>query len=190
MARLPYVDPSTAPEAVRNTLAGLPADLKIFRMLAHAETNVAPLLALGTSILTQQKLDHRLRELAILRVAKLSSAPYEWVQHVPIAELVGASKEEIAALDRGEIEAACFDAKAQCVLRFATEVTEDVKASQAAFDDVAKFLDATEIVELIVAVGFYMMMARVMESTEIDLDDPMGKQVIEGAQRAADRREG
>ena len=56
MARLPYVDPAAASERVRETLAHVPAPLKIFFMMAHAETNFRPLLRLGTSILTEQKL--------------------------------------------------------------------------------------------------------------------------------------
>ena len=91
MARLPYVDPATAPPKVREVLERLPVQLNIFRMMAHAETNFRPLLRLGASILGEQKLDARLRELAILRVAKLSPARYEWVQHVPIAKAVGAT---------------------------------------------------------------------------------------------------
>ena len=89
MARLPYVDPATAPERVRETLAGLAAPLKIFHMMAHAETNLRPLLRFGGSILSRQMLSAALRELAILRVAQLSHARYEWVQHVPIATAAG-----------------------------------------------------------------------------------------------------
>ena len=56
MARLPYVDPERAPDEVRDILTKLPRPLNIFRLMAHAETNFRPLLRLGTSILTEQKL--------------------------------------------------------------------------------------------------------------------------------------
>lgn len=184
MARIPYVDPTTAPEPVREVLTQLPADLNIFKVMAHAETNFRPLITLGASILTEQKLDHRLRELAILRVARLSGAQYEWVQHVPIAEAVGASSDEIAALEKGDIEAECFDDLAKDVLRFTTEVVQDVGASNECFDNLAGKLSHREIVELILAIGFYMMVARLMETTEIDLDEPMGKSVIASAREA------
>jgi len=35
MARLPYVDPATAPKEVRQILERLPVSLNIFRMMAH-----------------------------------------------------------------------------------------------------------------------------------------------------------
>ena len=181
MARIPYVDPATAPEPVREVLSRLPVDLNIFRMMAHAETNLRPLLTLGASILAEQKLDHRLRELAILRVARLSGAEYEWVQHVPIAAAVGASEAEIDALRRGDIEDECFDELARHVLCFTTEVVRDVGASPETLALLSQRLSDREVVELIVAVGFYMMMARLMESTGIDLDEPLGASVFAGA---------
>src|SRR5262249_19242417 len=69
MARLPYVDPASAPEAVRATFERLPVSLNVFRMMAHAETGFRPLVLLGTTILGQQQLSPKLRELVILHVA-------------------------------------------------------------------------------------------------------------------------
>jgi alkylhydroperoxidase family enzyme len=182
MARIPYVEPENAGPEVRAVLEQLPVKLNIFKMMAHAETSFTPLLRLGASILGQQKLDARLRELAILRVARLSQAEYEWVQHVPIARHTGASDAEIEALDRGDVDAACFGELEQAVLRFTDEVVRDVGASDATFAAAAKYLSPREIVELVLAIGFYMTMARLMETTRIDLDEPAGTAVLERAQ--------
>ena len=179
MARLPYVDPATAPEAVRDVLARLPVSLNIFHMMAHAETSLRPLLGLGTSILAQQQLSPKLRELAILRVARLSPAEYEWVQHVPIALATGATQAQVDALQRGDIEAACFDAIERIVLRFTTEVLRDVRASDATFAELAGRLSPREIVELILTVGYYMMIARLLETTAVDIDQPAGTRVVD-----------
>src|SRR6266576_3235836 len=108
MARLPYVDPSDAPEPVRDALARAP-DLNIFRMMANAETAFRPWLRWGAALLGELALDPLLRELAILRVARLTPhAEYEWVQHVPIAKAVGASEAQVAALESDDIEGDCF----------------------------------------------------------------------------------
>jgi len=40
-----------------------------------------------------------------------------------------------------------------------------------------------EIVELILTIGYYMMIARLMETTEIDLDDPAGTAVLSARER-------
>jgi alkylhydroperoxidase family enzyme len=179
MARLPYVDPATAPESVREILERLPVRLNVFRMMAHAETNFRPLLSLGTSVLSQQQLSAKLRELSILRVARLSRAQYEWVQHVPIALAVGASQAQVDALQRDDLEAACFDAVERLVLRFVTEVVRDVRASDATFAELASRLSPREIVELVLAIGYYMLIARLLETTAVDLDPPAGTRIVD-----------
>ena len=179
MARLPYVDPASAPEHVHEVLDRLPVNLNVFRMMAHAENDFRPLVGLGTAILGRQKLSAKLRELAILRVAALSPARYEWVQHVPIAQATGAADAQIAALERGDIAADAFDPLECAVLRFTTEVVRDVRASDATFAELARRLSAQEIVELILTVGYYMMIARLLESTAVDLDPPAGTRVVD-----------
>src|SRR5437764_8661596 len=128
MARLPYADPDTAPEPVRRALAAVPP-LNVFRMAAHAETAFRPWLAFGGALLSSLQLDARVRELAILRVARLSGADYEWVQHVPIARAVGATDDQVAAVDRGDLEDGSLGELERAALRFATEVVRDVRAS-------------------------------------------------------------
>jgi alkylhydroperoxidase family enzyme len=179
MARLPYVDPATAPDEVRETLARLPVSLNIFRMMAHAETNFRPLVALGTAILGRQALAPALRELVILRVARLSNARYEWVQHVPIAKVVGLDDAKVAALERDETDAACFDEVERLVLRFTTEVVRDVRASDATFAALAGRFDARQVVEILLTIGYYMMIARLLESTAVDIDPPAGGRIID-----------
>ena len=179
MARLPYVDPATAPEPVRELLDRLPVKLNVFRMMAHAETDFRPLVGLGSAILGRQKLSAKLRELAILRVAALSPARYEWVQHVPIAKASGATDAQVAALERGDVTADAFDTVERAVLRFTTEVLRDVRASDASFAELARHLSAQEIVELIVTVGYYMLIARLLETTAVDLDPPAGTKVVD-----------
>ena len=179
MARLRYVDPASAPEQVRELLERLPVKLNIFRMMAHATTDFRPLVGLGSAILGRQKLSPKLRELAILRVAVLSPARYEWVQHVPIAQATGATTAQITALERGEITADVFDAVERAVLRFTTEVLCDVRASEATFAETARHLSAQEIVELIETVGYYMLIARLLETTAVDLDPPSGTKVVD-----------
>jgi 4-carboxymuconolactone decarboxylase len=172
MARIPYVDPERAPEPVREALERLPP-LNIFRMLANAETVFRPFLRFGDALLADLELNGLLRELAILRVARLTPhADYEWVQHVAIARTVGGSDEQIAALERDDIEAGCFDAAQRAVLRFTTEVVRDARASDETFAELGALLPPRQIVELLLVIGQYMMLARVMATLELELDEP------------------
>ena len=183
MARLPYVDRNTAPAPVREALERLPVDLNIFRMLANADTLFRPFLGLGGAILGSMKLDARARELVILHVGRLSRGEYEWVQHVPIAQAVGATADEIAALERSDTSAACFSDRDKAVLAFTTEVVRDVKVADGTFAAVKRHLDSREIVELILTIGYYMTISRVTEVTEIEIDGPAGTRVVDSVKR-------
>ncbi|MDH3214135.1 MAG: carboxymuconolactone decarboxylase family protein [Myxococcales bacterium] len=181
MARLPLVDAATAPDPVREALERVPVQLNIFRMMAHAETCFRPLMRLGAAILGRQKLDPRLRELAILDIAQRSGSDYEWTQHDPIGRAMGITAAQMAALARGDIEAECFDDVDRLVLRFTVEVVERVKASDAVFAEMRRHFSPQEIVELILAIGFYMTVARLLETTEVDQDPPAGTKIVEAA---------
>ena len=169
MARLPYVDPERAPEPVRQALEAVPP-LNVFRMTANAETAFRPWLAFGGALLSSLELDARLRELAILHVGRLSGAEYEWVQHVPIALAVGASQADVDAVERGDVEAECLGPAVRAALRFTTEVVRDVRASDAAFEAVREHLSPREVVELLLVIGQYMLVARIALNADIEID--------------------
>jgi alkylhydroperoxidase family enzyme len=172
MARIPYVDPERASEPVREALERIPP-LNIFRMLANADSVFRPFLRFGDTLLSGLELNGLVRELAILRVARLTPhAEYEWVQHVPIARAVGGSDEQIAALERDDIDADCFDAAQRATLRFTTEVVRDARACDETFAELAALLPPRQIVELLLVIGQYMMLARVMATLELELDEP------------------
>src|SRR5687767_6079641 len=132
-------------------------------MMVNAYSAFRPCLRWGAAHLGKLELNTLLREMAILRVARLTPhAEYEWVQHVPIAEAVGATKEQVAAIERDEPEANCFSQPQRLVLRFTTEVVRDARASEEALAGLKQTMSPREIVELLMVIGQYMMLARVM----------------------------
>ena len=185
MARIPYVDLEAASQRVREELEKLPAKLNIFRMVANAETLLPHFLRLGGAILSRQQLDARLRELVILRVARLSPSEYEWTQHVPIGKACGITQEQIDALAAGNAAAACFDETDRLVLRFTEETVRDVRVSDATLAAATARFSRREIVELILTVGFYMMVARLLETTGVDIDPPAGLAIVDPSRGAS-----
>ena len=179
MARIPYVDPETASPEVRAAFDRLGAQLNIFRLLAHAATALRPFLRFAGALLNDLRLDPGLRELAILEVARHSGAEYEWVQHAAIAAAVGVGDEKIAAVESSDLEAGCLLPAERAVLRFTRETLDDVGVSEETFDSASAHLSAREIVELLLVVGAYRMLAGVMESCAIDLDPPVGAELLE-----------
>ena len=183
MSLVAYPDIASLPEEVRTAIALAPVQLNIFKMMANAETCFIPLTRLGGAILSRQQLDAKLRELVILMVAKIEGGEYEWIQHVPIAISVGAVQEQVDAIERNAIDAPCFSDVERAALRFTEEVVNRVKADEATVRELMKFLSPREIVELILAIGFYMTMARLTETTRTDLDPPAGTKVVDALRR-------
>jgi 4-carboxymuconolactone decarboxylase len=183
LARIPYPDPSQAPDVVTETLAAVPP-LNIFRMLAHAETAFRPFLRFGGAILQDLQLDPKLRELAILQVAARAEAEYEWVQHVAIGLAIGLTEDQVAAVERGKIDSdPSLDDAERAVLRFTVEVLDGPRASDETFAAVSAHLSPREIVELLLTVGEYLMLARVMTTLELELDEPVGSPVLDAGRR-------
>lgn len=178
MARLPYPDINKASAQVRELYDTAPVKLNIMKMLTYLDESFAPLLQFAGKLLTAQKLSPLLRELAILRVARLSDAEYEWVQHVPFAEDAGASAAQIKALDRGQNRGDCFNELEALVLAFTDEVVDDVRPSDDTLERLRAKLSDQEVVELTLAIGFYMTMARIMEVTGVEVEAPAGLQVV------------
>ncbi|MEU1587050.1 carboxymuconolactone decarboxylase family protein [Micromonospora sp. NPDC005710] len=174
------MNPADAPASVREALqAALP--LSFFRVMAHAETVFPAWMGWGGKLLKDLTLDPLLREVAILRVARLSDVTYEWVQHEPIARSVGATDEMIHALGRDEIQAVAFSPEQLIVLRFTTEVVRDVRPSDETVTALTRLLTPREVVELLMVIGQYMMIARVAAVADLDVDEPMGATVYGAA---------
>jgi alkylhydroperoxidase family enzyme len=184
MARIPLVEPADATEEVRAAFAALPVHLNLFKAMAHAAPSFVPLLRLGASILAQQQLDAKRRELAVLLAVRALGGRYEWVQHVPIALACGVTREQVDALQRGDVKAACFDDLERRYLAFVTESIEQTRASDEVFAAAAEALSARELVETLLTIGYYQMMARLTECLDVDLDEPAGMKVVDSAGRA------
>ncbi|WP_027516091.1 carboxymuconolactone decarboxylase family protein [Bradyrhizobium sp. WSM1417] len=180
MARLPLIDPETTSGDIRASFDRMPVKLNIFRMMAHAEANMIPAMRLGNSILHKQKLSAVNRELLILQAAQLEGGAYEWRQHVPIALGVGCTQAQVDAVERADYDAAALSEAERALLKFGREVVENVRVPEAIFAAMREHFSDQEIVESIVALGFYMMMARVTEATETDLDPAAGMKVYDG----------
>jgi len=183
MSLVPYSDIAKLPEDVRTALAQAPVQLNIFKMMANAETCFIPFTRLGGAILSRQKLDAKLREMAILMAVKIEGGEYEWIQHVPIAISVGATQAQVDAISNRQIDVACFTDLERVALRFTEQVVNNVRAEEATVREVMKFLSPREVVELIMTIGFYMMAARITETTRTDLDPPAGTKVIDQLKR-------
>ena len=118
------------------------------------------------AVRTELPTSRKLRELGICTVALLTGALYEYHHHAPDFMAAGGTQAELDALDRvvaadarqasdpalGEVE--------QLVVRYAAQMTRDVKEDDALFAALQQHFDTTQIVELTSAIATYNMVAR------------------------------
>lgn len=171
MPRLPFLDPDSAPDSVREILTG--SQLSLLGMVAHAESAFDPWLKYSGTLLRRLELDPLLRELAILQVAHLQRSPYEWVQHDVIARAVGASGEQIAAIEGDREADQSLSPEQALVLRFAREVVLDGAASEQAVAELDARLGTRQVIELLLVIGHYMAIARLIATTGLQPDPPI-----------------
>ncbi len=173
MPRIPLRDPETAPEPIAKVIAGTP--LALLGIVAHAETAFEPWLRYSNSLLRELELDPLLRELAILQVAHLSGSEYEWTQHVPIAEAFGASGALIAAIEVDEREPAAASPEQRAVLSFTAEVIEAGSAGEQSVAELRAQLGERGVVELLLVIGNYMGLARLIATVGLEPHEPVVK---------------
>jgi alkylhydroperoxidase family enzyme len=190
MSRLPLIDPGDTTGDLRAAFDRMPVTLNIFRMMAHAETCLLPVMRLGNAILHRQALGERQRELLILQVARIEGGAYEWRQHVPIALGVGVSETQIAAIEHARYDDPGFGEAERALLAFSQSVIEQVRVDAAVFAAAKRHFSDREIVEAILTIGFYMMLARLTEATETDLDPAIGMTLYQSGKKRASRAAG
>ncbi|HEV2989227.1 MAG TPA: carboxymuconolactone decarboxylase family protein [Candidatus Angelobacter sp.] len=168
MTRLSYLDRASLPAEVATLWDRRP--LNLYRVIAHARTAAPGFLALGRALLSESELDPKLRELVILRVGAISRATYEIYQHKRLAKSVGLSDDEIAAALRARADD-CLPEFARLVLTFTESVVWEVKAPELLYKAVASQLSERQMAELLLTIGFYMLVSRFLENAEVEIEE-------------------
>lgn len=109
----------------------------------------------------------KLRELGICTVALLTGAAYEYKHHAPDFLTAGGTQAELDALNavvkadaRQTAAHPALGKVEQLVVRYAAQMTLDVKVTDEVFNALRQHFDTTEIVELTSAIATYNMVAR------------------------------
>jgi alkylhydroperoxidase family enzyme len=173
MPNIPYPDINSVPEAMRANFDKMPG---LFRLMLHRPEIHAGGMAIGGAVMAKGILPADLREFVILATFRLEGGNYGWVQHIPIAEKAGCSKEQIAAIEAVQFDAPVFNAKEKAALRLTREVVQKVRASDAAMDEAKRHFTPAEIMEIVVAASYYGMNIRIAETFRIE-DEPAFKAV-------------
>jgi alkylhydroperoxidase family enzyme len=109
----------------------------------------------------------KLRELGICTVALLTGAAYEYKHHAPDFLTAGGTQAELDALNavvkadaRQSASHPALGKVEQLVIRYAAQMTLDVKVTDDVFNALRDHFDTTQLVELTSAIATYNMVAR------------------------------
>jgi len=162
-----YADPDASTERVQELLGKL--DRKnIFRMLAHSPSHFETYVRMGNAIRFKGELDPRLRELAITRTGILCKSEYEVIAHKRIGKGIGLKDDKILALEEGP-DADAYNDLERDVLRFTDALVTLDDVPEELFNRLATALTPGALVELHLAVGFYIMTSKFLVTFGVDL---------------------
>lgn len=180
MSRVPYVadgpgqDESDLVARIRSRRGG--KLLNLDRMLLNSPPFAHGWNAHLGAVRGELTVSRRLRELAICAVAVLNGADYEFTHHAPELLRSGGTAQQVEALKAlagtGPEMADVFDPTERAVLRLTSEMTRNIKVSDATFASVqAQLRDERQVVELVGVIATYNMVSRFLVALEVDPEE-------------------
>lgn len=168
---IPLPEMSSLSEEVKAVVEAFP--MNVIRMAANAPASTKALVDLAQSILFYSSFDPRKREIAVLRVAHVTQAVYEWTHHVTVAKHYNISDKEIEII-RTEERVASLDEEGNLLCRVADEISRDVRLSDEALAQILERYGAQGATELILCVSYFNFLSRFLESTRVELENSRG----------------
>ena len=157
---------------LENSPGGTDEPMHIFTTLGRADPELfGRWLGFGGALLAGS-LPGRLRELVILRTAARFGGRYEWAQHIGLAEEQGVSPAELVAVsnDEGAVDTVEWPPVERAALRAVDETADEGAVSDGTWETLAEDLRESELVELLMLIGHYMMLTTVLGSLRMQLE--------------------
>ena len=138
-------------------------------LIRHAELYNAH-MEVAKKYLSDCEMDIRDRELAILRIAWLSRAPFEWGSHVKIAKRNGITSEEIERLIEGS-SAPGWSKRDRAIVRAVEELHSDSMISDDTWSDLQEVYNDKKLIEVVILAGQYKTVAYYQNSLRLPLPE-------------------
>ena len=117
-----------------------------------------------------QRLDAKLRELAILRTGIVGDSKFEYSQHLKVARMVGIPEEKLAAI-KGWATSDLFSPVERAVMAATDEILARNLVEDATFAALQKQLSDPEILELFVVIGLWRMHGLIVRALHLEYDN-------------------
>jgi alkylhydroperoxidase family enzyme len=174
MARISLIDeqdhPELAPLIDRIKAGRRGGLLNVYKLLLHSPELAGTWLDHVGAVRWKTALSGRLRELLVIRIARLNGIDYVLNQHIPALALAeGVTLAECEALKDWR-KSSLFAPAERAALAYADTMVLQTSVPDDIFEDLRRHHDERAIVEISVLVGTYLMHNRVMKALAIDLE--------------------
>ena len=137
-----------------------------FSVLMHSPEVAGRTAHLGTFVRSESSLAPDIREITVMTAARECECAYEWAAHVVSAREAGFSDATIEVIKQ-RLPVDSLPPREQALVRYARETVRDHKVSDNTFEAVHGLLDDRGMAELTVAVGYYCLLACVLNAFEV-----------------------
>lgn len=142
----------------------------IFSTLARHPNLLRRWLVFANHILAKSTLPARDRELAILRIAWLSRAEYEWGHHCVIGKDTGIDDDEIRRITRGPT-AEGWDPFDALLIEAVDELNRDTRISDSTWRSIAQRYSEEQMIDFVFTVGQYKLVSMALNSIGVVLEE-------------------
>ncbi|MET9992784.1 carboxymuconolactone decarboxylase family protein [Streptomyces mutabilis] len=137
----------------------------VLGLLLHHPALAESFLTFSAHLLARNSLPDKVRELAILRVARRRGCRYEWEQHVLIGRRAGVTEEELEQVRAGADT---------LVNRAVDELETSSTLSDGTYARLAREFDSRQLLDFVFTVGAYGMLAAALNTFEVEPDAGLG----------------
>ncbi len=173
MARVKYIEKADAHPMVAELYEKIEGRgqkvINLWKIMGHLPFIGLNYQRMGNSILKGEELSSKIRELAILRVGAINNSRYEFTQHTRIGLREGLTQQQIKEISEWQKSKSFSDAE-RAVLAYADEMEKNIQVKDATFNNLQKYFNEHQIVELTAAIGYYGMTCRILEALKVDME--------------------
>ena len=145
------------------------ASLNAFRAMLNNSRAAGAVANLLRTLMFNNTVSSRARELVILRTGWRTRSEYEFCQHVRVSRDLKMSEAEILGV-RDPDGCAAYSNTDRAVIRMADELLDQSEVSPQTWATLEKSFSEAELVELLLIAGFWRMIAGYLKTAKVPLD--------------------
>jgi alkylhydroperoxidase family enzyme len=174
--RIAPLQPPYEPDVERMLVKWMPPNsglepLALFRTLTVHDELSSRMRPLGAGILGHGRIEPRERELIILRTCARAGAEYEWGVHATaFGVTVGLDGAQIAATASAAADDPIWSAADAQLIRAVDELHDTNTISDELWTELTARFSDDQLLEIIVAAGWYRLLAYVINAARIELE--------------------